>query len=137
MFILDWSDTGECHDHDGVHRTSGRIYKVTYGDAAAQPPAGDLAKLDENELVALHRHPNEWFVRQARRVLAERVGAGRAAGRSQESPRAPSSTRSTDPVHKLRALWSLYVIGGARRRVPPRVCSITSTSRCAPGRSAC
>ncbi len=25
VFIADWSDTGECHDHDGVHRTSGRI----------------------------------------------------------------------------------------------------------------
>ena len=31
VFIADWSDTGECHDHDGVHRTSGRIYKMTYG----------------------------------------------------------------------------------------------------------
>ncbi|MEM9656857.1 MAG: PVC-type heme-binding CxxCH protein, partial [Planctomycetota bacterium] len=30
-FILDWSDTGECHDHTGVHRTSGRIYKISYG----------------------------------------------------------------------------------------------------------
>ena len=34
VFILDWSDTGDCHDHDGVHRSSGRIYKVTFGDAA-------------------------------------------------------------------------------------------------------
>ena len=34
VFILDWSDTGDCHDHDGVHRSSGRIYKVTYGDPA-------------------------------------------------------------------------------------------------------
>ncbi len=29
--ILDWSDIGECHDQDGIHRTSGRIFKVTYG----------------------------------------------------------------------------------------------------------
>ena len=27
-------------------------------------------------LVALHRHPNEWFVRQARRVLADRSARG-------------------------------------------------------------
>ena len=32
VFILDWSDTGECHDHTGVHRTSGRIYKISYGE---------------------------------------------------------------------------------------------------------
>jgi len=31
VFISDWSDTGECHDHDGVHRGSGRIYKLSYG----------------------------------------------------------------------------------------------------------
>ncbi len=32
VFVLDWSDTGECHDNDGVHRTSGRIYKIVYGE---------------------------------------------------------------------------------------------------------
>ncbi len=31
VLIADWSDTGECHDHDGVHRSSGRIYKLNYG----------------------------------------------------------------------------------------------------------
>ena len=31
VFLLDWTDLGECHDHDGVHRTSGRIYKIAYG----------------------------------------------------------------------------------------------------------
>ena len=32
VFVLDWSDTGECHDHDGVHRDSGRIFKITHGE---------------------------------------------------------------------------------------------------------
>jgi putative membrane-bound dehydrogenase-like protein len=32
-FILDWSDTGECHESTGVHRTSGRIFRVSYGEA--------------------------------------------------------------------------------------------------------
>ena len=31
MFVLDWSDTGECHEATGVHRTSGRVYRVAYG----------------------------------------------------------------------------------------------------------
>jgi putative membrane-bound dehydrogenase-like protein len=31
-FILDWSDTGECHDSTGVHRTSGRIFRISYGE---------------------------------------------------------------------------------------------------------
>ncbi|MBU6293536.1 MAG: c-type cytochrome [Planctomycetes bacterium] len=31
VFVVDWSDAGECHENTGVHRTSGRIYKVTHG----------------------------------------------------------------------------------------------------------
>ena len=40
VFILDWSDTGECHDHTGVHRTSGRIYKVSYAPTKDTLPSG-------------------------------------------------------------------------------------------------
>ncbi len=36
VYVLDWSDTGECHDHTGVHRTSGRVYKISY-DAGSKP----------------------------------------------------------------------------------------------------
>jgi putative membrane-bound dehydrogenase-like protein len=43
VWINDWSDTGECHDNSGVHRTSGRIYRVIYdgperGAATPQRP---------------------------------------------------------------------------------------------------
>jgi putative membrane-bound dehydrogenase-like protein len=31
-FILDWSDTGECHESTGVHRTSGRIFRISHGE---------------------------------------------------------------------------------------------------------
>ncbi|HIL25530.1 MAG TPA: dehydrogenase, partial [Verrucomicrobia bacterium] len=31
VYVLDWSDIGECHENDGIHRTSGRIYKITHG----------------------------------------------------------------------------------------------------------
>lgn len=40
MLVIDWSDTGECHEHNGVHRTSGRIFKITYegnGDRSSRP----------------------------------------------------------------------------------------------------
>jgi len=39
VFVLDWSDIGECHERDGIHRTSGRIFKLVYGDHLS----GDLA----------------------------------------------------------------------------------------------
>jgi putative membrane-bound dehydrogenase-like protein len=113
VFLLDWSDTGECHEHDGVHRASGRIYKVTAGEPR-RVTSGDLAQLDEHRLVALHRHANEWFVRQARRVLAERSARGEPLPEAWHGLRALFD-QDPDPVRKLRALWSLAVIGGADR----------------------
>ncbi|MFN0078412.1 MAG: PVC-type heme-binding CxxCH protein [Prosthecobacter sp.] len=56
-FILDWSDTGECHDSTGVHRTSGRIFRISYGEpkesetpfAWRKPwPKADLNSPDEH-----------------------------------------------------------------------------------------
>lgn len=38
LYGLDWSDTGECHDHTGVHRTSGRIYRFSHGEADKYGP---------------------------------------------------------------------------------------------------
>ena len=35
-YILDWSDIGECHEYSGVHRTSGRVFKISYG--GPRPP---------------------------------------------------------------------------------------------------
>lgn len=37
-FILDWSDIGECHEYTGVHRTSGRVFKISYGDPRPPKP---------------------------------------------------------------------------------------------------
>ncbi|MCS6851000.1 MAG: c-type cytochrome [Gemmataceae bacterium] len=111
VFILDWADTGECHQATGVHRTSGRIYKVTHGRAAAVPLT-DLARLSNRELVRLQRHANEWFVRQARQELADRF----AAGRDLDDARADllaMLARETEAVLRLRALWALSVIGAA------------------------
>ncbi|MBL9084918.1 MAG: c-type cytochrome [Planctomycetales bacterium] len=71
VFIADWSDTGECHDHDGVHRTSGRIYKLTYGEPR-KLPAFNLAKASDEELIILHNESNQWWPRQARTELLRR-----------------------------------------------------------------
>jgi putative membrane-bound dehydrogenase-like protein len=110
-FILDWSDTGECHDHDGVHRTSGRIYRVAYGEPHPIQ-VGDVATQPERALVDLHRHRNEWFVRQARRVLAERASRGEPLHEARPALRALFD-RAAEPSQKIRALSSLFVIGGA------------------------
>jgi putative membrane-bound dehydrogenase-like protein len=115
VFLLDWTDTGECHDHDGVHRTSGRIYKVTFGKP--EPASvGDISKLDERALAALHRHPNEWFVHQARCALADRAARGESLPEARKDLRGLLA-EDPDPVRKLRGLWTLYVIGATDDRL--------------------
>lgn len=111
VFVLDWADTGECHESTGVHRTSGRIYKITCG----QPKSGtttDLAKLSVDELVNLHTHANEWFVRQARLELVSRLATGGFSLSAVKELRSLFA-KSSDTVVKLRALWSLYSIDHA------------------------
>jgi len=79
VYVFDWSDTGECHEHTGVHRTSGRIYRVSYREgllkigSSIQSIPGDLRLSSNNELIEMHRHGNQWFVRQARLILQERL----------------------------------------------------------------
>ena len=75
VFVLDWSDIGECHENDGVHRTSGRIFKLVYGDHESgdlkKLPSFDIATESIEELIIKLMHPNEWFARKARRRLQE------------------------------------------------------------------
>jgi putative membrane-bound dehydrogenase-like protein len=88
VYINDWSDTGECHDHDGVHRHSGRIYKLTYGKPKRVEPF-DLVSYDEPRLLELQSHTvragafvSRFVVAKARdrRSLAASQGALAAVG---------------------------------------------------------
>ncbi len=107
-FVLDWSDSGECHENDGVHRTSGRIYKIWYGDQS-KPKHFDLTKADEVDLVGYQRDPNDWFARRARRVLADRAASGEKLENAIAAAR-KMIEEEPDPVRKLRAAWTLQVL---------------------------
>jgi putative heme-binding domain-containing protein len=114
VYVADWSDTGECHDHDGVHRTSGRIYKITY--AKPMPIASlDLSTMTNSQLLALQSHANAWWPRTARRILSERCNAKDTKTdltliRS-EIDKALAST--IDTTERLRWLETCYTIGAA------------------------
>lgn len=38
VYVADWSDTGECHERNGVHRRSGRIYRISYDGERSPVP---------------------------------------------------------------------------------------------------
>jgi putative membrane-bound dehydrogenase-like protein len=109
VYVQDWTDTGECHNHQVVDRTNGRIYKVVYG-AQPKPVKVDLAKLDDGELVKLQLHKNDWYVRRARVLLAERAAGGKLAASVTPALR-KIFDQNKDVTRRLRALWALYSIG--------------------------
>jgi putative membrane-bound dehydrogenase-like protein len=115
VYVADWYDIRANHVDpvDNWDRTTGRIYKVV-ASGGRKPPDGydqsgglrpPLAKRSSQELVALLAHPNDWYRREARRILAERRDPGVVPG-----------LRKTILAEKgplaLESLWALYVSGG-------------------------
>ncbi len=108
VYVNDWTDLGECHDRDGVHRRSGRIYKITFG--RPKHTKTDLSRLGNEQLVQLQLHRNDWFVRQARRILQERAAAGQDMSKARRRLLGIFDDQQ-DVTRRLRAMWALHVIG--------------------------
>ena len=114
VYVLDWSDAGECHENDGVHRHSGRIFRITYNSPqdSSKKTFSNLDSLKSIELAELYQHNNEWFVRQSRQLLATRA----AKGEDMRAVRELFLKRLTDAKQttrlRLRALWGLNAVGG-------------------------
>jgi putative membrane-bound dehydrogenase-like protein len=108
LYLSDWSDVQVCHNNTQEiwDRTNGRIYRVSFGNPVSR--ARDLGALADAELVEIAlADANEYFVRQTRKVLAERGLAGvRISGESREKLRSVL-TSEADPLRRLRALWIL------------------------------
>lgn len=127
VYIIDWSDTGECHEHDGVHRTSGRVFRIAHHETAAdgterisrrdslayriaRKTNNDLTKLPLAELVDLHTASDAWLSRHARRELIDRAAAGT---RVTDAILALTSTLRNEPNDvrlRLRVHWTLHAL---------------------------
>ena len=107
VFVLDWSDTGECHSVKNTQKQTGRIYRIAYG--TPEPRRVDVASLTDSQLVALQLHPNDWFVRHARRVLQERSAAGNNMTEAIAALQ-KMLIDQRDVTRKLRALWALHCL---------------------------
>jgi putative heme-binding domain-containing protein len=109
VYLLDWSDTGECHEHDGVHRLSGRIFRIANSDARPQPPP-DLTRLTPRALVELHRDPRQWYVRHARRELADRAAAGQSLTEAVAALQGYLRQTTLGVVERLNVVWTLHTL---------------------------
>ena len=109
VYIADWTDVGECHENDGVHRTSGRIFKVVFGKP--QPAVGfDMAHATDANLVRAQVNQNDWIGRQARRILQERAAGGRDLAHARSLLFELFGGEYPVP-QKLHAMWCLSGMG--------------------------
>ncbi len=107
VYVCDWHDKRTAHPDPDAEwdRSKGRIYKIEF--QGTQPYAGqDLRKESSARLVALLSSKNDWLVRKARRILADR--------RDPEVifPLRRLVLESDKGALALQALWALYVSGG-------------------------
>jgi len=106
VFVIDWSDTGECHSTTNTRKETGRIFKITYGDEPPELPGliGDVDDVYHSDL--------EWRVRHTRRGLHEQTANGLDTQVLNEKFRALFGKTDSAPA-ALRYLWTLYVTDGA------------------------
>ncbi|MBL9143268.1 MAG: c-type cytochrome [Verrucomicrobiaceae bacterium] len=105
VFVLDWSDAGECHDNDGIHRTSGRIYKIVYGEAKKMEPF-DLTKASVAKVAEKLLESNTWWSTQATHELNIRGNSGKLL-----------NTASDSDAHN-KALWKMVELMEQSKTTP-------------------
>lgn len=73
VWMNDWSDTGECHDNDGIHRSSGRIYRIVYdGPEKGQPTTGRPKWLTKRQDASFDSSTLLTSTNEAQRAMAVR-----------------------------------------------------------------
>lgn len=91
VFVADWSDSGECHDNDGVHRSSGRIYKIVY-DGATNRRLTEAGKGGDSPPL-----PNNW---QTRMELQKRFEQGKGPKPRKMQPEVDAASQNgLDRLH--------------------------------------
>ena len=107
IYVLDWHDTDICGNAINFPR-SGRIYRIMPKDAKriARP---NIPSLTDLELCQLQKHPNDWFVRQARAELHHRTISGKLDRKAVHKALDEFFVSSNTSPKRLRALWAQHV----------------------------
>ena len=107
IYVADWCDKRTAHPDPDADwdRSNGRIYRIA-ANGTKPYSGGDLTKKSSRDLIALLSSRNDWLVRKARRILADR--------RDPEVilPLRTLVRESSNDHLALEALWALYVSGG-------------------------
>ncbi len=122
LYVADWSDVGECHENDGVHRTSGRIYQIRptkEWEKRALVRTRGVTDMTSEQLVMASVSDQPWLSIRAIRLLAERHAEGDDLSKTYRTLREmfifpESAGLSPNPSirRRLTALWALHASGG-------------------------
>jgi putative membrane-bound dehydrogenase-like protein len=135
VYVLDWSDIGECHENDGVHRTSGRVYRVAYageGRVVSSPGSFDPDALAGPKPLKFLNHRNAWYFQKLIALLSDGAPSPQSmltSGSTRNvSIRSPSSWMLN--AEDERQLKQVVFQGGSIYNVPPQVDELTLRIRC-------
>jgi putative membrane-bound dehydrogenase-like protein len=102
IYVTDWHDARTAHPDPDAEwdRSNGRIYRIAPTGHGTQDVT-DFASLSDDDLIKLHDHPSQWFVRHARQELVRRHA------KSVLPVLIECAESSEDGQQALEALWSI------------------------------
>ncbi|HUE15809.1 MAG TPA: PVC-type heme-binding CxxCH protein [Planctomycetaceae bacterium] len=114
LYLADWYDINLSHTNPknrsqwyAPSRDDGRIFRVSApGAKSFDKPRTRLGALASRDVTALLNHPNEWYRREAWRILGERRDASVVPALKQKFAAASDETAA------LEALWAIDLCGG-------------------------
>ncbi len=111
IYTSDWHDKQTCHNvtPEIWDRTDGRIFRIRYG--SVRPYKFDLWKKTDEELVGLLTHQNQFFVRQAQRILQERAAEGTLKADEVRSLAQTKFSKGVSSADVLRMIWMQFSCG--------------------------
>jgi len=110
VYVVDFYDKRAAHldPVDNWDKTNGRIYRIEY-QGGPKYPTFDLRKKTTAELAELMKHPNVWWRREARQLIADR-------GDNSVHPKLRQWLLNERGQLALESLWTLYASGGWMER---------------------
>jgi putative membrane-bound dehydrogenase-like protein len=102
IYVTDWHDARTAHPDPDADwdRSNGRIYRIAPTGHPGKSVA-DFASLSDDELIKLHDHSSQWFVRHARQELVRRHAT------SVLPLLIERAEKSEDGQRALEALWTI------------------------------
>jgi putative membrane-bound dehydrogenase-like protein len=107
VYVADWYDVRANHviPEDTWDKSNGRVWRIKA--AGVKPVAVDpLSQRTTAELIHLLDHKNDWYAREALRILYERHDSAATAALRE------ALVDSADEGRSLHALWALNACGG-------------------------